>query len=127
MSFGLFTSDLAAQFAVSVTIKSSFSYSLNFAVSVTLSRLLKNEKSSKSDKENYLSQADHTHQLEIKSIMDTWSRQSGYPVLTVTKDGEDLVISQKSFLLAKAESAKKSKKNKGMKKGEDEDDKVPEE
>ena len=77
--------------------------------------------------EYYLSQADHTHQLEIKSIMDTWSRQSGYPVLTVTRDGEDLVISQKSFLLAKAESAKKSKKNKGIKKGEDEDDKLPEE
>lgn len=39
--------------------------------------------------------------------MDTWSKQSGFPILTVTKDGEDLVISQKSFLLEKVESAKK--------------------
>ena len=42
--------------------------------------------------------------------MDTWSKQSGFPVVTVNKDGNDLVISQKAILLAKAES-KKAKTN----------------
>eukprot|EP00794_Sanderia_malayensis_P004789 gene4789-5416_t len=57
----------------------------------------------------HLQKADHTNRLEIKNIMDTWSKQSGFPVLTIKRDGEDILVSQKSILLEKAESHKKSK------------------
>ena len=57
--------------------------------------------------------------------MDTWSKQSGFPVLTVKKDGEELIISQKSFLLEKAESSKKFVAVSDVEGGEDEEEETP--
>ena len=54
--------------------------------------------------------------------MDTWSKQSGFPVLTVKKVGDDLVISQKSFLLEKAESSKKYVAASDVEGGEDDEE-----
>lgn len=42
--------------------------------------------------------------------MDTWARQSGFPVLTIKRENDDLLISQKSMLLEKYESKMKKKK-----------------
>eukprot|EP00795_Rhopilema_esculentum_P007813 gene7813-13677_t len=72
----------------------------------------------------HLKKADHTKSLKIKNIMDTWSKQSGFPVVTVNKDGNDLVISQKSILLAKAES-KKAKANEEEEEEEEEEGEKP--
>ena len=59
--------------------------------------------------------------------MDTWSKQSGFPVLTVKRDGEDLVISQKSFLLEKAESSSKFIAASDVEQGEDEEEEIADE
>lgn len=37
--------------------------------------------------------------LTIKEIMDTWTSQRGYPLVTVTRTGNKLVIKQSGFLL----------------------------
>ena len=57
--------------------------------------------------------------------MDTWSKQSGFPVITVKKSGKDLLISQKSFLLEKAESSKKYIAATDMEEDEDEEEETP--
>jgi len=73
----------------------------------------------------YLEKADHTKNLDIKSIMDTWSKQSGFPVITVEKSGKDLLISQKSFLLEKAKSSKKYIAATDVEEDEDEKEETP--
>ena len=37
--------------------------------------------------------------FNVTEIMDTWTRQMGYPVLNVTRQGNAFVIGQKRFLL----------------------------
>lgn len=39
-------------------------------------------------------------QLDVKTIMDTWTKQMGYPVVTVTIRGEQVTASQERFLLS---------------------------
>ena len=36
--------------------------------------------------------------MNISRIMDTWTRQMGFPVLQYTIDGGDLVVTQSRFL-----------------------------
>lgn len=36
---------------------------------------------------------------QVSAIMNTWITQSGYPVVTVTRDGEDIELSQKQFFI----------------------------
>ncbi len=37
--------------------------------------------------------------FDIKKIMDTWTLQSGYPVVTVVRNGTDVIISQQKYML----------------------------
>lgn len=37
--------------------------------------------------------------LTVKQIMDTWTLQPGYPVVSVIRNGSDLIISQQRYLL----------------------------
>ena len=37
--------------------------------------------------------------LTVKMIMDTWTLQKGYPVVTISRNGNQLTLSQKWFLL----------------------------
>ncbi|KAJ8311423.1 hypothetical protein KUTeg_010778 [Tegillarca granosa] len=39
------------------------------------------------------------HRFDIKAIMDTWTRQMGYPVVTMRSDGDSYVLEQQRFLL----------------------------
>ncbi|XP_052084017.1 aminopeptidase N-like [Mytilus californianus] len=39
------------------------------------------------------------HRYDIKYIMNTWTRQMGYPVITITCEGDDYVLQQSRFLL----------------------------
>ena len=57
--------------------------------------------------------------------MDTWSKQSGFPVITVEKSGKDLLISQQSFLLEKAKSSKKYIAATDVEEDEDEKEETP--
>jgi aminopeptidase N len=36
---------------------------------------------------------------DIKLIMNTWTRQMGYPVITVIRDGNNYILQQDRFLL----------------------------
>lgn len=36
----------------------------------------------------------------FKTIMDTWTYQMGFPLVTLTKEGNEIVASQKRFLLS---------------------------
>ncbi|CAG9759897.1 unnamed protein product [Ceutorhynchus assimilis] len=38
--------------------------------------------------------------LDVKTIMDTWTHQMGFPLVTLTKEGNEIVASQKRFLLS---------------------------
>lgn len=35
----------------------------------------------------------------IKHIMDTWILQSNYPTVTITKEGDDLTLSQTRYIV----------------------------
>ncbi|KAJ6637110.1 Aminopeptidase Ey, partial [Pseudolycoriella hygida] len=37
--------------------------------------------------------------FDVKKIMDTWTLQSGYPVVTVTRNGTNVIISQQKYML----------------------------
>ena len=37
--------------------------------------------------------------LDVKTIMDTWSKQKGFPTVTVTRSGNTVTASQARFLL----------------------------
>ncbi|XP_070558838.1 aminopeptidase N-like [Ptychodera flava] len=46
-----------------------------------------------------LTEADSTHMgTDVKRVMDTWVRQAGYPVITVTRNGKDVHAEQQHFL-----------------------------
>ena len=36
---------------------------------------------------------------DIKLIMNTWTRQMGYPVITIIRDGDNYILQQDRFLL----------------------------
>lgn len=36
--------------------------------------------------------------LKVKDIMDTWTRQGGYPVVNVKKSGNKFILTQERFL-----------------------------
>lgn len=38
-------------------------------------------------------------QYDVKKIMDTWTLQMGYPVITVTRSGSTLNVKQSHFLI----------------------------
>lgn len=44
---------------------------------------------------------------DIKDIMNTWITQSGYPVVTLTRDGDQLTYSQKQFFIGPHEESTK--------------------
>ena len=76
---------------------------------------------------HFSTQADHTNTLEIKDIMETWTRQSGFPVLTIKRENDDLLISQKSFLLERADSKRLKKLPDSSEEEGSTDDEAPEE
>ncbi|KAJ9582424.1 hypothetical protein L9F63_003222, partial [Diploptera punctata] len=42
----------------------------------------------------------HANQsLDVKAVMDTWTRQMGFPLITISRDGNVISASQKRFLL----------------------------
>ena len=43
--------------------------------------------------------------IDVKEVMDTWTQQMGYPVLTVTYKPGEMTISQQRFLLNPLSSA----------------------
>lgn len=38
------------------------------------------------------------NKLKVTDIMDTWTRQEGYPVINVKKSGNKFILTQKRFL-----------------------------
>jgi len=38
------------------------------------------------------------NKLNVTAIMDTWTRQEGFPVINVKKSGNNFVLTQKRFL-----------------------------
>ncbi|XP_043260326.1 endoplasmic reticulum aminopeptidase 1-like isoform X1 [Colletes gigas] len=38
------------------------------------------------------------HTFDVKAIMDTWTQQMGFPLITITRDGNTITASQKRFL-----------------------------
>lgn len=40
--------------------------------------------------------------------MDTWTKQMGYPVLNVTRNGDDVIVTQQHFLIDQDAKPKKS-------------------
>lgn len=48
-------------------------------------------------------------ELSVKEIMDTWTLQAGFPVITITKNGNNLVLTQQRYMLPKSNSTDKSK------------------
>lgn len=40
-------------------------------------------------------------EMDVKSIMDSWTLQAGYPVVTVERTGSSVVITQKRYMLPK--------------------------
>lgn len=38
------------------------------------------------------------NKLDVTAIMDTWTRQEGFPVINVKKSGNKFVLTQKRFL-----------------------------
>lgn len=43
--------------------------------------------------------------FDVKKIMDTWTLQSGYPVVTVVRNGADVTISQQKYMLPSVDYA----------------------
>ena len=37
--------------------------------------------------------------MDVKSIMDTWTTQMGYPVITVKRNGRSIEATQKHFIV----------------------------
>ena len=56
----------------------------------------------------HLIQAAKATEIDVKSIMDTWTKQMGYPVLNVTRNGDDVIVTQQHFLIDKDAKPKKS-------------------
>ncbi|XP_076280314.1 endoplasmic reticulum aminopeptidase 1 isoform X2 [Lasioglossum baleicum] len=44
------------------------------------------------------------HTFDVKAIMDTWTQQMGFPLITITRDGNTITASQKRFLLSPREN-----------------------
>ncbi len=42
--------------------------------------------------------------IDVKAVMDTWTRQMGYPVVTVRRDGNTITASQSRFLYSPVNS-----------------------
>ncbi|XP_050314104.1 endoplasmic reticulum aminopeptidase 1-like isoform X2 [Anthonomus grandis grandis] len=40
------------------------------------------------------------HTLDVKTIMETWTEQMGFPLITLTLEGREIVATQKRFLLS---------------------------
>lgn len=45
----------------------------------------------------------------VAEVMHTWTRQAGFPLLTVTSDANNLILKQERFFLQQSEGADKSK------------------
>ncbi len=58
--------------------------------------------------------------------MDTWSKQSGFPVMTIKREADDILISQRSILLEKALAHKKGKSTEESDEEENEEEKPKE-
>lgn len=43
-------------------------------------------------------QEDTEDDIEISEIMDTWTRQMGFPVIDVTSDGDSYILKQRRYL-----------------------------
>ncbi|XP_012221595.1 endoplasmic reticulum aminopeptidase 1-like isoform X2 [Linepithema humile] len=43
------------------------------------------------------------NELDIKTIMNTWTQQTGFPLVTIIRDGETVTATQKRFLLSPRE------------------------
>ena len=37
--------------------------------------------------------------LEVKVIMDTWTQQMGFPLITITREENEVIVTQERFLL----------------------------
>lgn len=37
--------------------------------------------------------------MTVKQVMDTWTLQAGYPVVNVTRDGNDIILTQQRYML----------------------------
>ncbi|XP_055677770.1 aminopeptidase N isoform X2 [Lutzomyia longipalpis] len=48
-------------------------------------------------------------ELNVKNIMDTWTIKAGYPILSVVRNGSDLVITQQRYMLPQAKVQDKSR------------------
>ncbi|GAB0092441.1 Aminopeptidase [Sergentomyia squamirostris] len=48
-------------------------------------------------------------ELEVKDIMDTWTVKAGYPILSVMRNGTNLVITQQRYMLPQADAKDKSR------------------
>jgi aminopeptidase N len=48
--------------------------------------------------------------LEVKAIMDTWTHQMGFPLITITREENEVVVAQERFLLT-VESTNSSVRN----------------
>ncbi|KAK2584087.1 hypothetical protein KPH14_006530 [Odynerus spinipes] len=42
--------------------------------------------------------------FDVKAIMDTWTQQMGFPLITITRDGNTITASQKRFLVLPSEN-----------------------
>ncbi|XP_020293712.1 endoplasmic reticulum aminopeptidase 1-like isoform X2 [Pseudomyrmex gracilis] len=42
--------------------------------------------------------------VNIRKIMDTWTQQTGYPLVTIARDGETVTVTQKRFLISPQKS-----------------------
>ncbi|XP_013387099.1 glutamyl aminopeptidase isoform X2 [Lingula anatina] len=48
-----------------------------------------------------------SHPVDVEAVMNTWTNQKGYPVVHVTRKGNQLILSQERFLLYPKAKAKK--------------------
>ncbi|XP_054009870.1 endoplasmic reticulum aminopeptidase 1-like isoform X3 [Hylaeus anthracinus] len=44
------------------------------------------------------------HTFDVKAIMDTWTQQMGFPLITITRDGNTITATQKRFLISPKEN-----------------------
>ncbi|XP_076160195.1 glutamyl aminopeptidase isoform X5 [Ptiloglossa arizonensis] len=44
------------------------------------------------------------HTFDVKAIMDTWTQQMGFPLITITRDGNSITATQKRFLISPKEN-----------------------
>jgi len=47
--------------------------------------------------------------MSIKEIMDSWTLQAGYPVVTVKRNGTDIIVSQHRYMLPEINKSDKSR------------------